>query len=58
MKKRIPMIAALLILGVMIMLNVLVKAPELEPDAVFPLANAKISWEQTYHSGGWYSAGR
>ena len=24
-----------------------------EPDAVFPMANAKISWSQTFHTGGW-----
>ena len=28
-------------------------AAETEPDAVFPMANTHISWEQTYHSGSW-----
>ena len=23
------------------------------PDAVYPMANAHISWLQTYHGGGW-----
>ena len=53
MKKRIPMIAALMILGAAIALNVVVKGPELKPDGVYPMANATISWEQTYHPGAW-----
>lgn len=24
-----------------------------EPDAVFPMANSCISWEQTFHAGAW-----
>ena len=24
-----------------------------KPDAVYPMANAHISWEQTYHGGAW-----
>ncbi len=23
------------------------------PDATYPIANAHISWEQTYHGGAW-----
>ena len=25
----------------------------LKPDAVYPMANASISWEQTHHPGPW-----
>ena len=53
LKKRIPMILAIMLLAVMVALNVCVKEPELEPDGVFPMANAHVSWEQTYFSGGW-----
>ena len=28
-------------------------AEELKPDAVYPMANTNISWEQTFYSGGW-----
>lgn len=56
MKKRIPMIIAMLILAGMITLNVTVKEPELEPDAVYPMANAHVSWEQTFYGGAWNSA--
>lgn len=24
-----------------------------KPDAVYPMANAHITWEQTYHGGAW-----
>ena len=24
-----------------------------KPDAVYPMANAHISWEQTFHGGAW-----
>ena len=53
MRKRIGMIIALAVLAGMILLNVNVKEPELEPDEVFPLANSMISWEQTYYGGAW-----
>ena len=26
---------------------------ELKPDVIYPMANAHISWLQTYHGGGW-----
>ena len=52
-KKRVPMILALMLLAWMVALNLFVKEPELEPDGVFPMANAKISWEDTYHPGPW-----
>ena len=28
-------------------------AEEIKPDAVYPMANTNISWEQTFYSGGW-----
>ena len=52
-KKRVPMILALMLLAGMVALNVFVKEPELEPDGVFPMANAKVNWEDTYHPGPW-----
>ena len=52
-KKRVPMILALMLLAGMIALNLFVNEPELEPDGVFPMANTKISWEDTYHPGPW-----
>lgn len=55
MKKRIPLIMALAALAGMIALNVWVKAPEREPDVVHPFANARVTWEQTFHSGAWNS---
>ena len=55
MKKRIPMMMALALLAGMIVLNVTVKEPELEPDAVYPMANAHVSWEQTFYGGAWNS---
>ena len=53
MKKRIPMFIALAALTAAIAINVCVKEPELEPDEVYPLANSRISWEQTYYGGAW-----
>ena len=29
------------------------KRPEWEPDCEYPMANARISWEQTFYAGGW-----
>ena len=52
-KKRIPMILALMLLVGMVALNVFVKEPELEPDIVYPMANARVSWKNTYHPGPW-----
>lgn len=53
MKKRIGMMIAMAALAGAIALNVWVKVPEREPDVTHPMANAKISWEQTYFSGAW-----
>lgn len=52
-KKRVPMIIALLILAGMIALNVAVPEPVLEPDSVHPFVNSKISWNQTFYGGPW-----
>ena len=53
LKKRVPMIVALLILAGMIALSVSVPEPVLEPDSVYPFVNSKISWEQTFYEGPW-----
>ena len=50
------MFIALLILAAMIALNVAVPEPVLEPDSVYPMANSRISWEQTFHAGAWSGA--
>ena len=55
-KKRVPMIIALLILAGMIALNVAVPEPKPEPDSVHPFVNTRISWEQTFHAGAWSGA--
>lgn len=53
MKKRAPMLISMLILAGMILLNALVKAPGIEPDSVHPMANANVTWEQTFRAGSW-----
>lgn len=52
-KKRVPLFVSMLILAGMIALNAAVPAPEPEADSVHPMANASVSWEQTYHAGAW-----
>ena len=56
LKKRVPMFIALLIIAAMIALNVAVPEQVLEPDSVYPMANSRISWEQTFHAGAWSGA--
>ena len=56
MKKRIPMFLAMLLLAVMVIIYVAVPEPEGKHDAEYPMANAAISWEQTFYSGAWDSA--
>ena len=56
MKKRIPMIMAMAILAGMIALNICVPEPVMEPDRTYPMANARISWLQTFYGGAWDSA--
>ena len=53
MKKRVPTLIALLILAGMIALNVAVPEPKPEPDSVYPMANSRIDWSQSFHSGAW-----
>ena len=55
-KKRVPMIIALLILAGMIALNVAVPEPKQGPDSVHPMANSRISWDQSFHAGAWSGA--
>ena len=55
-KKRVPMFLAILAALAMLILNMAMKEPEIEPDSVHPMANATISWEQTFHAGGWGAA--
>jgi hypothetical protein len=52
------MLIALLILAAMIALNVAVPEPVLEPDSVYPMANSRISWEQTFRTGAWSEVAR
>ena len=53
MKKRIPMFIAMAMLAVMVILCAAVPVPEEKHDAEYPMANAAISWEQTFYSGAW-----
>ena len=53
LKKRVFLILALLILAGTIVMNVTVKEPALEPDEVFSMANANVTWLQSYHAGPW-----
>ena len=38
--------------GVMVLEQAEAKRVRWEPDVVYPMANAHISWEQTYYPGG------
>ena len=53
LKKRVFLILALLILAGTIVMNATVKEPALEPNEVFPMANANVTWLQSYHAGAW-----
>ena len=53
LKMRVPMFIALMILAVAITLNIAVKEPEIEPDEIYPMANASVTWLQSYHAGAW-----
>ena len=53
LKKRVPMLLAILLLVGMAALNLFIPEPKTEPDSVHPFANARISWEQTFHAGSW-----
>ena len=55
-KGQIIFIVVLLIaIAIGLIWTVLEGMPEYrwEPDVSYPMANANISWEQTYHSGAW-----
>ena len=54
MKKRIPMFIAMLLLAAMVIISAVVPEP-VTHDVEFPMANAAISWEQTFYSGAWDS---
>ena len=56
MKKRIPMFLAMLLLAAMVIINAVVPYPEEKHDAEYPMANAAISWEQTFYRGAWGEA--
>jgi len=53
LKKRVPLAVSLLILAGMIAVNVFVRVQAPEPASEHPMANARICWEQTFHSGSW-----
>ena len=52
-RKKVPVFLAVLLLAGMIALNLAVPEPVTEPDGVYPMANAKISWLESFHCGGW-----
>lgn len=53
MKKRIPMFIAMALLAAMVIISAVVPEPEEKHDVEYPMANAAISWEQTFYSGAW-----
>ena len=55
MTKRIPMFIAMLLLAAMVIISAVVPEP-VTHDVEYPIANAEISWEQSFHSGAWNSA--
>ena len=55
-KKRVPMFFAIFAALAMLVLNLAVKEPEIQPDSVHPMANANVTWLQTYYSGTWGEA--
>ena len=48
----------MILLAIMIGLvwNILEAEPVKEPDVCYPMANARISWEQSFHAGSWNNA--
>ena len=50
------MLIALLAVAGMVWLNLVVPEPVTKPDVEYPIANAAISWDQTYASGAWSGA--
>lgn len=37
--------------------NLLEAEPVTKPDVMYEIANAEISWDQTFYAGGWNDAG-
>ena len=51
--KNLPVFLALALLAGMIALNVFVPEPEPDADVVCAMANANISWLETYYPSAW-----
>ena len=61
-KERQGQIIFIIFLLIAIAIGLIWNAVELDrntikPDAEYPMANAQISWEQSFHAGGWGDAG-
>ena len=54
--QTVAMIISAAMLAAAIAVNVFVKVPTWEPDEEYPMANAKVSWEQTWFAGPWGEA--
>lgn len=54
--KTVPVVISLVVLIGMIVLNLAVPEPVLEPDVTYPMTNARISWLESYHFGSWGDA--
>ena len=52
-KEKTFMFFAIFAALAMLAINLAVPEPVLEPDSVHPFANARISWEQSFHAGSW-----
>lgn len=57
-ERKVFALVMLIILLALIVLAVLTACGAFDqavwkPDVSYPMANAKISWEQTYHPGAW-----
>ena len=55
-KKRVPMFLAIALLAGMVALNVFVPVPEPDADRVCPMANAHVTWLDSFHAGAWGDA--
>lgn len=51
-KKRVPMFLALLALAVMVILTAMIPEPVTKADVEYPMTNVHITWEQSFHNGG------
>lgn len=52
MTQKVVMAIAILTVVAMTALNIFIPEPVLEPDSVHPMANANVSWLESFHSGG------